>query len=184
MLTKNIYAKNTSELLTDINFYFNSLDEFSASFIQENDNSLQEGYLYKNDKRIRVDYILPSKITIILDKNKAMFFNHDLNEVEYFNPKKTIAKIIFDIFNNSSVEQFDRYTIQDNHCIFYITLELDDLLYRIETVFETKPLQLRLVKIDYEGESLSFGLKDHNFNYIFDKNFFSMAYPVKDQSLN
>ena len=127
--TQNLFANNnTDDFIKEVNLYFNSLNEFSASFIQQNENSLQEGYLYKNSKRIKVDYISPSRITIILDKNKAMFFNHDLNEVEYFNPQKTIAKIIFDIFNNDFVEKYDKYIIEKNYSKFYIRLEEDDFL--------------------------------------------------------
>ena len=177
--TQNLFANNnTDDFIKEVNLYFNSLNEFSASFIQQNENSLQEGYLYKNSKRIKVDYISPSRITIILDKNKAMFFNHDLNEVEYFNPQKTIAKIIFDIFNNDFVEKYDKYIIEKNYSKLYITLEEDDFLYLIEIIFETRPLQLRLVNVDNGEEKFSFGLKDHNFNNVFEKNFFSMANPL------
>ena len=174
---QNIFAQNSNDLLNKINSYFNSLDEFSATFVQQNENSLQEGMIYKNKKRIRVDYITPSRITIILDKNKAMFFNHDLGEVEYFNPKKTIAKIVFDIFNNNFTEKFTNYKKEGALSKFYFSLE-EEILYKIEVVFETLPLQLRLVKIDTTEEILSFGLRDHNFNDTFDKNFFSMANPL------
>ena len=177
--SQSLFANNNlNSLLEEVNLYFNSLNEFSASFIQQNGESLQEGYLYKNSERIKVDYFYPSRITIILDRSKAMFFNHDLDEVEYFNPKKTIAKIIFDIFNDDFIERYDRYTIEDNYSKFYIKLEEDDFLYLIEIIFETKPLQLRLVNVDNGEENLSFGLKDHNFNNTFDKNFFSMANPL------
>ena len=177
--SQTLFANNNlNSLLEEVNLYFNSLNEFSASFIQQNGESLQEGYLYKNSERIKVDYFYPSRITIILDRSKAMFFNHDLDEVEYFNPKKTIAKIIFDIFNDDFIERYDRYIIEDNYSKFYIKLEEDDFLYLIEIIFETKPLQLRLVNVDSGEENLSFGLKDHNFNNTFDKNFFSMANPL------
>ena len=174
---KNIFANNNA-LLNEVSLYFSSLDEFSASFIQQNEGSLQEGYFYKNKKRIKVEYVTPTKITIILDKNKAMFFNHELREVEYFNPKKTIAKIIFDLFNNDFVEKFNSYIVEDNYSKFYISLEEDEFSYLVEIVFETNPLQLRLVNIDSGEEKLSFGLKDHNFNNVFDKNFFSMVNPL------
>ena len=179
LFCQNLFANSDTDILLDkVSLYFSSLDEFSASFIQQNESSLQEGYFYKNNKRIKVDYISPNKITIILDKNKAMFFNHELREVEYFNPKKTVAKIIFDIFNNGFVQKFDSYLIEDNHSKFYISLQEDEFLYIVEVVFETNPLQLRLVNIDNGEEKLSFGLKDHNFNNVFDKNFFSMANPL------
>ena len=47
-----IYAQDIDKIIKDIDNYFLSLNEFSASFIQENEGELQEGYFYKNDKRI------------------------------------------------------------------------------------------------------------------------------------
>ena len=173
-----IYAQDIDKIINDIDNYFLSLNEFSASFIQENEGELQEGYFYKNDKRIRIDYNQPTKITIIFDKNKAMFFNHDLEEIEYFDPKKTIAKIIFEIFNNNLVENFNKHKIDKNIGKFYINVKHEKINYLAEIVFELNPLELRMINIVSKEENISFGLRDHNFNYVFKKNFFSMANPL------
>ncbi len=173
-----IYAQDIDKIIKDIDNYFFSLNEFSASFIQENEGELQEGYFYKNDKRIRIDYNQPTKITIILDKNKAMFFNRDLEEIEYFDPKKTIAKIIFEIFNNNLVENFNKHKIDKNIGKFYINVKHEKINYLAEIVFELNPLELRMINIVSKEENISFGLRDHNFNYVFKKNFFSMANPL------
>ena len=45
-----------------------------------------------------------------------------------------------------------------------------------EIIFETRPLHLRLVNIIGNDQNISFGLKDHNFNTSFEKNFFSHEY--------
>ena len=63
-------AKDISGLVVDIEKYFKSLNAFSATFIQQNNNELQEGYFYKNDQRIRIEYQNPSKILIIFDQKK------------------------------------------------------------------------------------------------------------------
>ena len=173
-----IYAQDIDKIINDIDNYFFSLNEFSASFIQENEGGIQEGYFYKNDKRIRIDYNQPTKITIILDKNKAMFFNLDLEEIEYFDPKKTIAKIIFEIFNNNLVENFNKHKIDKNIGKFYINVKHEKINYLAEIVFELNPLELRMINIVSKEENISFGLRDHNFNYVFKKNFFSMANPL------
>ena len=39
----------------------------------------------------------------IIDKNKAMYFNEDLQEIEYFNPKNSIADYFYQIFNNQYI---------------------------------------------------------------------------------
>ena len=72
--------------------------EFSATFLQSNGQTIEEGLLGIKNNRLRIEYISPSKIIIILAEDKAMYYNKDLEELEYFNPQKTQAKIFFDIF--------------------------------------------------------------------------------------
>ena len=43
------------------------------------------------------------KILIILDENKAMYYNYDLDEDEFFNPKDTSAWFFFEIFKNPKI---------------------------------------------------------------------------------
>ena len=71
--------------------YLNSLQYFSASFIQNDNESLSEGKVYIGEKRVRAEYLSPSKILIILDEDKAMYYNYELEEDEFFNPKNTNA---------------------------------------------------------------------------------------------
>ncbi len=177
-ITKQILAKDFNNILNEIDTYFNSLNQFSATFIQENESSLEEGVLYKNKKRIRIDYFSPSKITVIFSKNKAMFFNQELEEVEYFNPKKTMANIIIGIFNNKFVETFENYKLEENFISFNYGLYNNDIYYLVEVIFEISPIQLRMVNITSDEEVFSFGLRDHNFNNSFEKEFFSMANPL------
>ena len=50
---------------------------------------MKVGYIL--EQRVRVEYDYPTKILIILDENKAMYYDYELNEDEFFDPKKTIA---------------------------------------------------------------------------------------------
>ena len=43
--------------------------------------------IYSNNK-IRLQYTVPTKIIFIAREKKAMYFNQDLEEVEYFNTKR------------------------------------------------------------------------------------------------
>ena len=49
-----------------------------------------------------MEYTKPSKILIILDEDKAMYYNYDLEEDEFFDPRKTSAWFIDDVFNNNN----------------------------------------------------------------------------------
>ena len=80
--------------------YLNSLKNFSASFLQNDGASLSEGKVYIGEKRVRAEYSSPTNILIILDKNKAMYYNYELEEDEFFDPKNTNAWFFYDIFMN------------------------------------------------------------------------------------
>ena len=80
--------------------YLKEINNFSSKFIQSENGSLAEGYFHLKNKRLKVEYAKPSQIVIIVAKNKAMYFNKDLEEVEYFNPDKTIAIVFYDVFYN------------------------------------------------------------------------------------
>ena len=63
---------SNEENLEKIFNYLNSLNNFSASFIQDENELVSEGKIYIGNDRVRLDYEYPSKILIILDKDKGM----------------------------------------------------------------------------------------------------------------
>ena len=93
-----IYSKTNDK--TKVLNYLNSLQNFSASFLQNDGESLSEGKVYIGKNRVRAEYISPVKILIVLDENKAMYYNYELEEDEFFNPKNTNAWFFYDIFRN------------------------------------------------------------------------------------
>ena len=67
--------------------YLDTLENFSASFLQNDGNNISEGKVFIGEKRVRAEYISPVRILIILDEDKAMYYNYELEEDEFFNPK-------------------------------------------------------------------------------------------------
>ena len=102
LICEQVLAKDLILKKNSLNNYIKKSNEFSAQFIQASNESLSDGFLYLDRERIKIEYINPSKITIILTESKAMYFNHDLNEVEYFNPTKTIGNIFYQIFYDNN----------------------------------------------------------------------------------
>ena len=95
------FAVSAEESKTQfITSYLKDLRYFSASFIQNDNQTLSEGKIFIGKNRIRVEYSLPTKILIILDKDKAMYYNYELEEDEFFNPKNTNAWFFYDVFRN------------------------------------------------------------------------------------
>ena len=97
--------------------YLSSLSDFSASFLQSDGENISEGKVYIGKKRIRAEYFLPTKILIILAENKAMYYDYELEEDEFFNPKNTNAWFFYDIFRNPIFFEDGKIEVKNNELI-------------------------------------------------------------------
>ena len=155
-----------------------SLKYFSASFIQNDGEGLSEGRVYIGEKRIRAEYLLPSKILIILDEDKAMYYNYDLNEDEFFNPKDTSAWFFFDIFFNPEFF-FDAKINDQNNYLELIRKGFNNgEPYEIKIIFENNPFVIRKVILNQNDVSLKLSFFDHKYNNSYDKDFFKLINPT------
>ena len=84
----------------NINYF--GIKEFSSRFIQSNGNTIEEGNLYLKNNRLKIQYTDPTNIIIIIAKNKAMYYNQDLEEVQYFDPQNSAAGIFIKKFENGT----------------------------------------------------------------------------------
>ena len=171
-----VYA-DTNSKITLMN-YMSSLYNFSASFLQNDGESLSEGKVYIGKERIRAEYISPEKILIILDENKAMYYNYELEEDEFFNPKNTNAWFFYDIFRNplffedANIEiNYNQLTLEKNG------IDIEDKKYSIKVYFENNPLVLRKVDVSINNELLTLSIYNHNYNEQFNKNLFKLINP-------
>ena len=175
------FSTNTlgnEDINKEIKNYLHDIKEFSSNFIQSNGNTIEEGKLYLKNNRIKIQYTDPSNITIIVAENKAMYFNQDLEEVQYFNPHKSIANIFFQIFfdkhffNNANFHEKEKSLLINKKIIF------ENQEYNASIIFEKSPLIIRKIKIQNAGEITTFSILDPNFNPLLDDSFFSMADPL------
>ena len=167
---------NTKE---KINLYIENFKNLSSEFIQIEGLDISTGFLYIKNKRIKIQYKDPTEIIIILSKNKAMYFNKDLDEVEYFNPKKTIGDVFYNVFYNKnffndSVLSHKEKSLEINKKIY---IEGEESILKV--FFETSPLIIRRVVIEgIQKNKLTLSISNINHSPIFEKNFFSMANPI------
>ncbi len=163
---------------TKILIYLNSLKNFSASFIQNDGENLSEGKFYIGPKRVRAEYFSPTKILIILDEDKAMYYNYELEEDEFFNPKNTNAWFFYDIFRNPIFFEDGLTNAKDNELV----LEKEGVnnkeeSFLIKVFFEKNPLVLRGVEVTVNKETLKLSIYDHSFYEEFDEGFFKLINP-------
>ncbi len=176
LFSHKVYSTNNEK--TKILTHLNKLKNFSASFIQTDSENLSEGKVFVGNKRVRAEYFSPTKILIILDENKAMYYNYELEEDEFFNPKNTNAWFFYDIFRNPLFFKDGTIEVKNNELILKKNgLDIEDREFQIKVYFEKSPLVLRAVELKIENEVLKLSVYNHNYNEEFDKNLFKLINP-------
>ena len=171
-------AESNTDTKIKILDYLNSMQNFSASFIQNDNETLSEGVVYIGKKRVRAEYLFPSKILIVLDEDKAMYYNYELEEDEFFNPKNTNAWFFYDIFRNPNFFENSKITLK-NEEVLLKKKGVDDegTKYLINIYFENNPVILRKIEVVINDEFIQMSIFNHDYNMDFDKNFFKLINP-------
>ncbi len=169
-------VSNENELLSIVN-YFNKLNNFSASFLQVENQEIVEGQISIGINRLRLDYTSPSKILIILGKDKGMYFNYDLNEDEFFNTNNTSAKFFFDIFKNKDFLLDSKISEYDNNLVIKKVGYNNEEFFDLTITLENNPLVLRKIELKYENNEYTLSIFNHKFDIQFDEKFFKLINP-------
>ena len=171
-------AESNTDIKIKILDYLNSMQNFSASFIQNDNETLSEGKIYIGEKRVRAEYLSPSKILIVLDEDKAMYYNYELEEDEFFNPKNTNAWFFYDVFRNPYFFEDSEIILKDKEIILKKSgFDNEENKYLINVYFENSPVILRKIEVFINDAFLQISIFDHNYNQDFDKNFFKLISP-------
>ena len=177
-LILSLKAESNSNIKIKALDYLNSLQYFSASFIQNDNEALSEGKVYIGKKRVRAEYLSPSKILIVLDEDKAMYYNYELEEDEFFNPKNTNAWFFYEIFRNPYFFVDSNIAVKDNEIILEKSgVDSEETKYLINVYFENSPVILRKIEVFINDEFLKISIFDHSYNEDFDESFFKLISP-------
>ena len=171
-------AESNTDIKIKILDYLNSMQNFSASFIQNDNETLSEGMVYVGETRVRAEYLFPSKILIVLAEDKAMYYNYELEEDEFFNPKNTNAWFFYDIFRNPYFFENSKITVKNEEVILQKSgVDDEETKYSINVYFENNPVILRKIEVFINDEFFQMSIFNHNYNMDFDKNFFKLINP-------
>ena len=168
---------NADDIYNKIFNYNDNLKNTSAKFIQTNTNDLQEGKIYFGDKRIKIDYNNPQRLTLILSEKKGIYTNHELQESQFFFTNKSYVKIFFNIIHKQ--EHLQNTVIKElkNQIEVSKQIQFNDISYNVILVYENDPLKLRRLEILGDNEKIQMGFFDHNIEEVYDKKIFSMIDP-------
>ncbi len=158
--------------------YLSNNKEFASSFIQYNDGSVQEGEFYLKKNRMRIEYSTPVKIVFVIKDSNAMYYNLDLKEVEYFNPKNTVGKIFFDFFYDKKFLEDISFNNENSSFNFVKKIKNKEEIYKIKIIFEKSPIKLRKIEISNSDGLTSFTIINANYNPDLDDKLFSLANPL------
>ena len=158
--------------------YLSKNKEFSSSFIQYHDDAFQEGEFFLKKNRLRIEYNAPTQIVFVIKDGNAMYYNHDLKEVEYFNPKNTVAKIFFDFFYDKKFLEGIKFNNENNSFDFVKKIKIKDEVNNIKIIFEKSPIKLRKIEISNSEGFTSFAIINANYNPVLDDKMFSLANPL------
>tara|TARA_B100000029_G_scaffold385542_1_gene381234 strand:- start:1651 stop:2247 length:597 start_codon:yes stop_codon:yes gene_type:complete len=179
LLSGQLKSNQNEELIKKkLSEYLLNTKEISSSFIQINDDLLQEGNFYLKNNRLRIEYKQPNNIIIIVKNSNAMYYNVDLKEVQYFNPKNTVAELFFNLFYSESFLDNADYSFQNNSFSVKKIYEIDGDKNSIEIYFEQSPLKIRKIELNSINGKILFGIIDLNYNPDLDNKLFSLANPL------
>ena len=107
-----------------------------------------------------------------------MYYNVDLEEVQYFNPKNTIGKFIIDIFYENSFLEDSKITKGEGFFYIYKEIQLNEKIHKIKIFFEERPFKLRKLEILNDLEVITFSILSPNHNPDLNNEIFSLANPL------
>ena len=175
LIKKNGFTETNEHI--EIIKYLSNFENFSASFIQTQNYEISEGVISIGDSRVRTDYKKPSEIIIILDEDKGMYYNVDLQESEFFDPRDSFAWFFFKVFKNpefliddSEINKFD------NNIVIEKNGEGENN-YNLKVFFENKPLVIRKIELNIDEQSLTLTLFEHKYNNKFKEKYFKLIAP-------
>ncbi len=173
---QKIFASEKNDLENVID-HLSELKDFSVSFLQKNNQEISEGVISIGKKRVRVEYKVPTNILIILDNNKAMYYNYDLDEDEFFDPKDTSAWFFFEIFNNLEFLLDSKIILENKNIVLKKNGLINNEDYTLKIYMENKPILLRKIELVLPNDKISLSFFDHNYNEEFPKRYFKLINP-------
>jgi outer membrane lipoprotein-sorting protein len=177
-LNVSFSTENKEKHKEDVYNYFQKINEFESNFLQIQDGEVKNGQLFKKNNRLKILYSGPPEIILVLKRNRGMYYNKDLEEVEYFGTKNNNSKIFFDLFNDSHFFDDAVLTNSLNNFSFTKIINIQNEKIKIKIFFEDSPVLLKKIEVHKEDEFLNFYIDNINLYPQLEEDFFSLAHPL------
>ena len=107
-----------------------------------------------------------------------MYFNQDLEEVEYFSTKNSIAEYFYKIFFNKRFLENASFHVEKSFLILEKNILIEDEKSNIKIFFENNPILIKKLQIKQSDSVITYSIINPNFNPELNKKFFSMVNPL------
>ena len=168
---------NSNQLDKEITNYISSLKSFKSDFLQIiNLNEISEGTLYIKKNKLRMDYKSPSKLVFIVKNRNAAFYNVDLDELQFFNPKNTPGKFLLNFFSDKNF--FNGAIIGDSSDAYAKVIKsiiINDNDAKLTFYLEKKPINLRKIHYKDQDNDITLSFNNIDNNTLIDESIFSLA---------
>lgn len=171
-----LFSKNlaSEELSFKVVEYLEGLSSFSSKIIQSDGEKMEEGLIYIQNEKIRIDYNKPDR-TIKINKEKGLYINHELREEEFFSTKRNNVKIFYNIFLEKNFFSSLTPKEKNKEIIFEKIIKSDSNETNLKILFESNPILLRKIISRTGNNMVSISFYDHNYHSIFEEDFFSFV---------
>ena len=106
-----------------------------------------------------------------------MYYNYDLDEDEFFNPKDTSAWFFFEIFKNPNFFLKSEIQTKEKNTLIINKGSFDDENYELIISFEEDPMILRKIQLKIGDADILLSIFNHRFEEEFENNFFKLINP-------
>ncbi|MBN8828466.1 MAG: outer membrane lipoprotein carrier protein LolA [Sphingobacteriia bacterium] len=180
-----LYGKNNTgspdlNLQASITAYLNNIKTMVANFIQISpDGSSSEGtFFLARPGKLRWQYNPPVPILIIVNNNKLIYYDYELNEVTYSNTDEVLGSFL----------TAEKINFKDQKVTIDKTLKADGIIrmnvlhpekkQKMTLLFTESPLQLKKIEFfDDTAQITSVSFHEAKYNVELDRNLFILKNP-------
>ena len=107
-----------------------------------------------------------------------MYYNNDLQELQYFNPNKSLASYFYNIFYNTTFFNEAIFEEKNNYILVSKNLTVDEEKIKLKIFIEQNPIVIRKLSIEKSDSVIIFNILNHNFNPELTNKYVSMINPT------
>ncbi|WP_323733413.1 LolA family protein [Candidatus Bandiella euplotis] len=179
-LTLHASSTKQSSSIADIEIYLNSFQTVTAKFKQvtSDGDDVKTGTLYVSKPgKLRFDYLKPKEVTIVLNKDIVMHYEHELEEASYTKEDNYFFKLLSSK-NISLASDVKKITLDKGIIHMHLFKHHNNIDTDIEVIFDANPLTLKEVIFKNQSqESYHLSFYEMKYDTQIDSKLFSVQDP-------